>query len=579
MMRRLGLEGRIVLAGAPAAAGLATTAALVVTGNGATVDNPVFAGAAAAVAASGIGLGVVVARRTVAALDRAIDAAEAVTPEVVLDDLSTAMATGKRSAPSAAAEVDPVSAPLAHMIDTLTATAVDAAYQHGETVRSSVNGSVVRLAMRNHGLLDRQLRLLDGLEDTELDPDGLDRLFQLDHLATQMRRRNDALMVLTTVESSSTDMAQVAVRDVLRGALSAVEQFKRVTIESAAVASLAAPVASDLALLLAEVIDNATSASHEETRVHVSAVLTPAGLVVSVADDGRGFSPAELREIDRLFRSASHGHLPLGSRGLGLVIAAQVAARHHLRVVFGAAPNGGGHVTIEVPATLVAREAVTSDSDRDDGAVPIVVAQARRHDRLTGRQQGAAGAGDATTFVDWQPSAPRVPPAEVITLDAPEPTPFQPVAAAGRPAPAGPPRSAAVPGGQVARPAGGPGGATGSMGAVGYGAPVGPPPGPAPAQPASGSSRGSDTLFRVVAPPKAPSSSLLGATDRVAVGGLVRRVPGATLPPEERARTTRPEAEPESGARDPEAIRARMTGYRDGVIRGRGGNTPPYEGR
>jgi hypothetical protein len=114
---------------------------------------------------------------------------------------------------------------------------------------------------------------------------------------------------------------------------------------------------------------------------------------------------------------------------------------------------------------------------------------------------------------------------------------------------------------------------------VGYGAPVGPPPGPPPTQPAGGSSRGSDTLFRVVAPPKAPSSSLLGATDRVAVGGLVRRVPGATLPPEERARTARSEAEPESGARDPEAIRARMTGYRDGVARGRGGSTPPYEGR
>jgi signal transduction histidine kinase len=537
-MGRLGLQGRLVLAGIPAAAGLAVTAGLVLTDNAATVDTPAFAVGALALAVVGLAVGMVVARRTVATLDGAVEAAEAVTSATILDDLATTMATGTRPPPALDAAVDPVSAPLAHVMATLTTAALAAAYEHGEAVRASLSGAVVRLARHNQGLLDRQLSLLDDLEDAELDPDGLDRLFRLDHLATQMRRRNDALMVLTVGGGSDTNTAAVAVRDVLRGAMSAVEGFTRVAIHSSVVAAMPSPVASDLALLLAELIDNATRAAHVTTQVHVAAAITQAGLVIEVVDDGPGFSPTELREIAALFdlRGAAPGHLPAGKRGLGLVVAARVADRNGFRVTFGVNGISGGRVTVEVPASLVTRHEVDEGTDLEGGAVPIVVAQARRHDRLLARQHPGAASGDtATAFIDWQPTAPRVAPS-VIEVDAtvPAPVSFRPAPAAfrdGSPqretSPAAPPR--------VDRP-----------------------------QPA-------DSLYRVAAPAKPASSSLLGATDRVAVGGLVRRVPGATLDVD--ANATPEPADADIRPRDPDAVRARLASYRDGVARGRGG--PP----
>lgn len=547
-MRRLGLQGRLVVAGAPAAAGLATTAGVVLAGQGEVIDTPAYAGGAIGLAAAGLGLGVAIARRTISALDGAVEAAEAVTPEAVLDDLATTMATGRRPVTDRAAVTDPVVGPLTHMAESLTTTAVAAAYHHGAAVRASVTSAVVRLAQRNQELLERQLRLLDDLEDAELDPDGLARLFELDHLATQMRRRNDALVVLGAAGSDESDAAQVAVRDVLRGALSAVEQYTRVAVESSADAAVGAAVASDIALLLAEVIDNAVRVSPEGSAVHVTATSGPGGLVIGVVDDGPGFTPGEIDRLDATFRAARHDYLPVEAGGLGLLVGARVAARHGLRVSFGNTALGGGRVTVEVPASLV-RSPEAPVADPGDAAVPIVVAQARRHDRITARQQaGAGGTASMATFVDWQPTAPRVPP-----------TPPRPPVSAPVTAPvAGPvagPAAAASHGRERAVPEAGPGVPSRA------GAPAGAP------------------LFRVVAPARSEGASLLGATDQVAVGGLVRRVPGASLRDGDAA-PRRASDEP-VGSRDPETVRARLADYRRGVDRGRGA-TPdraPHEGR
>lgn len=544
-MRRLGLQGRLVVAGAPAAAGLATTAGLVLAGQREVVDTPTYAGGAIGLAAAGLGLGVAIARRTISALDGAVEAAEAVTPEAVLDDLATTMATGRRPAADRAAVTDPVVGPLTHMAETLTTTAVAAAYQHGAAVRASVTSAVVRLAQRNQELLERQLRLLDDLEDAELDPDGLARLFELDHLATQMRRRNDALVVLGAAGSGEGDAAQVAVRDVLRGALSAVEQYTRVAVESSADAAVGAAVASDIALLLAEVIDNAVRVSPEGSAVHVTATSGPGGLVIGVVDDGPGFTPGEIDRLDATFRAARHDYLPVDAAGLGLLVGARVAARHGLRVSFGNTALGGGRVTVEVPASLV-RSPEAPVADPGDAAVPIVVAQARRHDRIAARQQsGTGGAASMATFVDWQPTAPRVP--------ARPPRP--PVSDPAVTAPVAGPAAAAPHGGERAVPEAGPG--VPSRAGAAAGAPV----------------------FRVVGPARSEGASLLGATDQVAVGGLVRRVPGASLRDGDAA-PRRPSDEP-VGSRDPETVRARLADYRRGVDRGRNA-TPdraPHEGR
>jgi hypothetical protein len=58
----------------------------------------------------------------------------------------------------------------------------------------------VNLARRNQALLDRQIEFIDERERGEEDPDQLENLYRLDHLATRMRRNAESLVVLAGVE-------------------------------------------------------------------------------------------------------------------------------------------------------------------------------------------------------------------------------------------------------------------------------------------------------------------------------------------------------------------------------------------
>jgi HAMP domain-containing protein len=57
-----------------------------------------------------------------------------------------------------------------------------------ERLRTSIGGTFVNLALRTLGLVERQLAVIEGLEEREQDPDRLATLFKLDHFATVMRR-------------------------------------------------------------------------------------------------------------------------------------------------------------------------------------------------------------------------------------------------------------------------------------------------------------------------------------------------------------------------------------------------------
>ena len=63
-------------------------------------------------------------------------------------------------------------------------------------LRGNVNAMFVNLSRRSQSLIERQLRLIDALEQGEQDPDRLSNLFQMDHLATRMRRNSENLLVL-----------------------------------------------------------------------------------------------------------------------------------------------------------------------------------------------------------------------------------------------------------------------------------------------------------------------------------------------------------------------------------------------
>ncbi len=93
-------------------------------------------------------------------------------------------------------------------------------------LRGNVNAMFVNLSRRSQSLVERQIRLVDDLELGEQDSERLGNLFQLDHLATRMRRNSENLLVLAGHEVSRRWAQAVALVDVLRAAVSEIEQYE-----------------------------------------------------------------------------------------------------------------------------------------------------------------------------------------------------------------------------------------------------------------------------------------------------------------------------------------------------------------
>ena len=136
-------------------------------------------------------------------------------------------------------------------------------------LRASVATMFVNLARRSQILVDRLIGHLDRLERGEEDPDRLAELFQLDHLATRMRRNDENLLVLAGADSTRVQREPAPLIDVLRAAQSEVEHYTR--IEFGVIdrdIEIAAHAVNDLVHLVAELFDNATAFSPPDSRGH-----------------------------------------------------------------------------------------------------------------------------------------------------------------------------------------------------------------------------------------------------------------------------------------------------------------------
>lgn len=96
----------------------------------------------------------------------------------------------------------------------------------------------------------------------------------------------------------------------------------------------------------------ANAAEHARSRVAVTCDVAGGLLVIEVADDGPGFSPAALeRGCERLFTDDSSRSSRDGGRhyGLGLHVASEAASAHGGSVSLANGPSGGAVATIAVP--------------------------------------------------------------------------------------------------------------------------------------------------------------------------------------------------------------------------------------
>ncbi|WP_329621191.1 nitrate- and nitrite sensing domain-containing protein [Streptomyces sp. NBC_01255] len=243
-----------------------------------------------------------------------------------------------------------------------------------ERLKDTVHHTFVNLSLRSLGLVERQLGVIEKLEEREQDPDRLATLFKLDHLATVMRRHSENLLVLAGHEHVHGHAGPVPLVDVLRAAVSEIERYERVTIQSLPPhAQIAGFAADDLSHLIAELLENATSFSPPDAEVQLSGWLLETGeVMLSVQDAGIGMTDSRLTELNaRLAEADPDG---FEGEGLGMRVTALLAARHGVRVQLREQKPGGIAAVVVLPLPLLPTTppTVVSEPVRVAGAAPTL---------------------------------------------------------------------------------------------------------------------------------------------------------------------------------------------------------------
>ncbi|MEY9966330.1 signal transduction histidine kinase [Streptacidiphilus sp. MAP12-16] len=199
-------------------------------------------------------------------------------------------------------------------------------------LRGNVNAIFTNLSRRSQGLIERQLGLITDLENNEADPDQLESLFKLDHLATRMRRNGENLLVLAGESAGREWSDPIPLVDVLRAAASEVEQYERIELSGIPETDVIGPAVTDMVHLLAELLENATTFSSPQTRVRVTATRLPdQRVLVEIHDKGIGLTAEDFAEINSKLAEPPTVDASV-SRQMGLFVVGRLAERHGIRV-------------------------------------------------------------------------------------------------------------------------------------------------------------------------------------------------------------------------------------------------------
>ncbi|MGV9363402.1 sensor histidine kinase [Amycolatopsis sp. NPDC003731] len=275
------------------------------------------------------------------------------TVQAILDDPDPVGASKKAVQPVPVTSRDEIGE-VARSFDIVHEQAVKMAAEQA-LLRENVNGIFVNLSRRSQRLVERQLGVIDRLEADEQDPDHLASLFELDHLATRLRRNGESLLVLSGAGLAKSVPKPVPAADVIGAAVSEIEQYARIEVGIVPDVAVQGLAIHDLVHVLAELLDNATYFSEPETKVIVRAVVTRRkALAIQVTDHGVGMSEERLAEVNA--RLADPPDLDVSvTRRMGLYVVSRLAKRHGIEVRLRENEDieGGVIARVVVPAELL----------------------------------------------------------------------------------------------------------------------------------------------------------------------------------------------------------------------------------
>ena len=289
-------------------------------------------------------------------------------------------------------------------------------------LRTTVSAMFLNLARRSQSLVDRMIGQLDRIERGEEDPERLAQLFELDHLATRMRRNDENILVLAGADSSAPRREDALLIDALRAAQSEVELYDRIGFGAIDPdMAIAAHAVNDVVRLVAELLDNATRFSPPRTVVVADACRVNDDIVVRIEDRGLGMNVEQMTALN--VRLAQPSGVDVSAfRLMGLAVVSRLAGRYGIRVELRANVEGGTVASVTLPREIVVLPALDPGPTLDLGPGPEPSGRGLRT-----VEEGSTGGRDV------QPPTPR---GSVATLSPPaaiqaEPAPAREPAAGG----------------------------------------------------------------------------------------------------------------------------------------------------
>ena len=430
---------------------------------------------------------------------------------------------------------------LAAALTSLQDTALSQAIGQAK-LRHTVSESLINVGRRNQSLITRALEYISSLEQSERDPETLDKLFRLDHMTTRMRRQAESLLVLADADRHDGWAEAEDMGDVLRGALSEIESYRQVVLAEIEPAVVKGSAVDSLIHLVAELLENATQFSPPTAKVTVYGRNTDNGYHLAVIDHGLGMTPEEVAQANRKLVS----DLDLTTESASVIghhVVARIAKRFGILVrLSDNQPGAGVTANVLLPRELLSAAIANNPSRVTQPAQAPVEAPNRTKQAVRSAiQQPQPG---------WSETPAPVAPTRVA---ARQPTPQQPLVREASPAPTVRPGMHAATAPPPAPPPASPGRVRPAERRAAASAPT-PAMAPAMAQSMAPSATMAST------PP--PSTPLPPTPPPPADASFQRRVPGAQLPDSAGPRNT------QAIERSPEEIRSQLSDFHSGWLNG-----------
>ncbi|MGY5129813.1 ATP-binding protein [Streptomyces nigrescens] len=216
--------------------------------------------------------------------------------------------------------------------------------------------TTLKAAMRTlQGLASEQQLAISKLQETYGEHKILQDLLDIDHMNSQFARRAQSIAVLCDGWLGRR-RNHASLYDVVRSAKGRIRHFTRVEIRSQSNFAIVSRAVEPVALVLAELLDNATSYSAPETMIEINIRPVPKGVCIVVDDAGVGMNEEEKARAAQLLSSENAASVSsLGNPPqFGFTVMGVLAARYGFSVsVDSTSPYGGVRAVVLLPDDLL----------------------------------------------------------------------------------------------------------------------------------------------------------------------------------------------------------------------------------